>query len=61
MALDEPTVPRWSVGVITGGCTREHVECAEAMSSAPDDPTGTGVKHRSNDVRPQLKIPFSTG
>ena len=52
VAPDDPTVPRWSVGAITEECTREHVKRAEAKSSAPDDPTGTGVKRRSNDVRP---------
>ena len=57
MAPDDPTVPRWTVEAITGRCTREHVKRPEAKSLAPDDPTGTGVKRRSNDVRPQLKIP----
>ena len=57
MAPDEPTVPRWSVEVMTGGCTREHDKCVEVKSSAPDDPTSTGALRRSNDVIAQVQIP----
>ena len=43
VAPDDPMVPRWNVGAITGGCTREHVKRVQANSSAPDDPKGNGV------------------
>ena len=61
VATDDPTVSRWSVGAITVGCTREHVKRIEAKSSAPDDPTGTGVSRRSNDVSASAEDSFSTG
>jgi len=57
VAPDDPTMPSWGVGVITGGCTREHVKCVEAKSSAPDDPTSTEALRRSNDVNSQTKMP----
>jgi len=57
VAPAEPTVPRRSVGAITGELTREHVKRAETKSSAPDDPTSTGALRQSNDVGSQPKIP----
>ena len=57
MTPDDPTMPSWSVGVITGGCTKEHVKRVKAKSSALDDPTSTEALCQSNDVSSQPKMP----
>ena len=57
MAPDDPTMPRRSVEASTGGSCRDDVKRAEANSSAPDDPTGTGAMRQSNEVSSKPKIP----
>jgi len=61
VAPDEPTMPRRSVGASTGGSCRDDVKHAEAKPSAPDDPTGTGVTRRSNEVSTTAEDSFNTG
>ena len=48
---------KWSVGALIGGSCRNIVSSARAKSSGLDDPTGTGVLRRSNDVSSNQKFP----